>query len=72
MKVGDLVKPKRRTAHHMVGVVVEIDRPSMSSPILQTSYRVYFHTDHINSEHQWVSSVWFNRGELDLVSPADI
>ena len=68
MKVGDLVKPKRRTAHHMVGIVVEIDRPK--HPIIDTSYRVYFHKDHINSEHKRVPSVWFHLGELDLISSA--
>jgi len=52
----------------MLGIVLEIDRPK--HPIIDTSYRVYFHKDHINSEHKWVPSVWFHLGELDLISSA--
>ena len=68
MKVGDLVKPKRRTGHHMLGIIVEVERANY--PIIDTSYRVYFHTNHINSEHKWVSSVWFHLRELDLINRA--
>jgi hypothetical protein len=52
----------------MLGIIVEIDRPPY--PIIVTSYRVYFHTKHINSEHKWVSSVWFHQKELDLINRA--
>jgi len=68
VKIGDLVKPKRFTAHHMLGIIVEISRPP--HPMIDTSYLVYFHTNHINSEHKWVRSVWFHLGELDLISSA--
>ena len=64
MKTGDLVRPKRRTGHHMVGVVVEVDPTRMGA----VGYRVYFHKDHINSEHKWVRTLWFERQQLELIN----
>ena len=48
----------------MVGIVVEIDPSRMGA----VGYRVYFHKDHINSEHKWVRTMWFERTELDVIN----
>jgi len=65
VKVGDLVRPYRRTGHHMVGVIVKWERATS----VQGDYiLVHFHRPHITIESKWVREMWFKRTEVEVIS----
>ena len=65
MKVGDLVRPRRSTGHHMLGVVVEVEKPSALGHAMVL---IHFHKPHINSEAKWVDELWFVSTQVEVIS----
>ena len=62
---GDLVMPHRRTGHHMMGIVVAMEK---YSSLGHAMVLIHFHKPHINSEGKWVDQLWFMSTEVEIIS----
>ena len=64
MKVGDLVRPRMRTGHYMMGIVLEIEPATRHA---EKCILIRFPKRHITSDGSWVMKMWFYRKEVELL-----